>query len=260
MYPNVLPSYLPPCVSLVPCVLAADQHVQLYQYTNIVYCWTLYTSERTHMWFPQVSRSTQLPVPDIPAEPRATFPTINFSEPPPRLPIPLPAPGRGRKGVRWPLGARILLHPAAAAGPAGRLLRADEQTGGLPIQLARPRRHSWRCWWREVRRASRRETWRASLHSPWPASLATAGMRQPWSNLLESEHLSLFQNIPLIEPFKNLSYISHSRLTRLLCHQVFLNNPSPHQPVLNLSSSSPDSSLLDPLPTYYDMSTSVSGD
>ena len=30
MYPNVLPSYLPPCVSLVPCVLAADQHVKLY--------------------------------------------------------------------------------------------------------------------------------------------------------------------------------------------------------------------------------------
>ena len=37
MFPNVLPSYLPPCVSLVPCVLAADQHVQLYN-TNIVYC------------------------------------------------------------------------------------------------------------------------------------------------------------------------------------------------------------------------------
>jgi len=42
-------------------------------------------------------------------------------------------------------------------------------------------------------------------------------------------------------------------------HCIPLDLPaSPQPPVLNLSSSSPDSSLLDPLPTYYDMSTSVS--
>ena len=54
--------------------------------------------------------------------------------------------------------------------------------------------------------------------------------------------------------------LSHWNLS-LHVHMICFNIYAFFQPVLNLSSlrASPDSSLLDPLPTYYDMSTSVSG-